>query len=88
MFEPPVAIAILAAIVLRLLRWPAPASSLARFRLGTFAWIGVALFLGYIAAFSVSFGFADAGTPVPCPLAAVVSILGFPPIYLVYSSQC
>jgi hypothetical protein len=55
-----------------------------RFRWWLVSVISAAQLLLFMAVFSVSFGFGDAGGHVPWPLGAATLILAFPLVYLLY----
>jgi|HubBroStandDraft_1064217.scaffolds.fasta_scaffold24110_3 hypothetical protein len=79
---PPVVVAVLALLTLRLIRRLAPASSFATLRAPRVLVLSILQFVLYVGAWSIAQYSVDAPAPVPWGDGAAIAILGAPLMYL------
>ena len=81
---PSLAVALILAFSVLIVRTVAPQSRLGAFRWLRVSWIATVQFLLFMAAFWVSFGYGVNGSPVPWPIGAAALLLAFPLVYALY----
>ena len=88
LLAPPLGAALLLSLFVRLARKAAPGTVIATLNWQVASLVRTVQFLLFAAAFSVAFGFGDAGNAVPLPIAAATMLLAFPFVCCFISFRC